>query len=344
MAIRATTSRRQMNRRDPTRSAGLRKEGRAIVTRRVHHLHQRLRYSIQDEDVAGLRRSDNVATRTAFINWVESVSHKLARAENMIEYVIQQALLTPPDWPRELMERAVQRGIDQVEQELSTSLGHLDIGEVHRLHASSASNELRGIAGETERRLLRHVVRALETKASPEALMRDARTVLEKITKLRLNVMINTSVVGAINAGKLFGYKAAGITQVGIDPEWLPRQHMHDAKKAKKKTRGKARKKSPEAEILERALGIERSAALEELASLVEETVQEEVLVNILTAGDDLVCEDCQDIAADGPYDIDKARDLIPAHPNCRCAFVPWDDKRFAAIQEQVEAEQEEFE
>jgi hypothetical protein len=45
--------------------------------------------------------------------------------------------------------------------------------------------------------------------------------------------------------------------------------------------------------------------------------------VNVLTAGDDLVCQVCEDISEEGPYSLDEAQGLIPAHPNCRCAFVP---------------------
>jgi hypothetical protein len=318
--------------RDPTRSAGLRRQGRAIVARRVHALHQSLRYSFQDEDVAGLRRSNDIATRTAFINWYESVSHKLARAEDMVENVIYQNL-TQQDWTRELIERSVQRGLDQVEQELQASVGAWDASEVSRLHAHAAIAEIHGVAGETQRRVLRHVVHALDAKKSPEALMREVRVVLEKITKLRLNMMINMGVVKAVNAGKLFGYEMLGVKQVGINPEWLPAPRVHrDAKKGK----------STEQKILEAAMGKRRAAIIEEVIEAVEEA-EEEVLVNILTAGDDKVCEDCEDIAADGPYDIDKAKDLIPAHPNCRCAFVPWSDKRFAPIVEQQEAETEEF-
>ena len=43
--------------------------------------------------------------------------------------------------------------------------------------------------------------------------------------------------------------------------------------------------------------------------------------VNIqLTAGAE---EQCIALAADGPYDIDNAWGIIPAHPRCRCAWVP---------------------
>ena len=45
--------------------------------------------------------------------------------------------------------------------------------------------------------------------------------------------------------------------------------------------------------------------------------------VNISTAGDDAVCEECEDAAAGGPYTLDEAEDIIPLHPNCRCAWSP---------------------
>jgi hypothetical protein len=49
--------------------------------------------------------------------------------------------------------------------------------------------------------------------------------------------------------------------------------------------------------------------------------------VNVLTAGDDRVCPICEDLEGGGPYDLDTALSLIPAHPNCRCALIPADDE-----------------
>lgn len=63
-----------------------------------------------------------------------------------------------------------------------------------------------------------------------------------------------------------------------------------------------------------------------------------DALVEVLTAGDKLVCEECEDIAGDGPYEYDEAMQLIPAHPDCRCAWVPADDERFAPNEEQEQA------
>jgi len=48
--------------------------------------------------------------------------------------------------------------------------------------------------------------------------------------------------------------------------------------------------------------------------------------VGIRTAGDDMVCEACQAIADGGPYDLDEARRLIPAHEDCRCVLIPAGD------------------
>lgn len=44
--------------------------------------------------------------------------------------------------------------------------------------------------------------------------------------------------------------------------------------------------------------------------------------LDVQTQGDDRVCDNCDAISANGPYGINEARSLIPAHPNCRCLFV----------------------
>jgi hypothetical protein len=62
-------------------------------------------------------------------------------------------------------------------------------------------------------------------------------------------------------------------------------------------------------------------------------------VVEVVTAGDDDVCERCRQIAAEGPYDIDEAEGLIPAHGNCRCAFMPVEGALFFAPRETAEAE-----
>ena len=43
--------------------------------------------------------------------------------------------------------------------------------------------------------------------------------------------------------------------------------------------------------------------------------------VEIITAGDGLVCDDCIDAEDNNPWSINEAQGLLPMHPNCRCAF-----------------------
>lgn len=48
-----------------------------------------------------------------------------------------------------------------------------------------------------------------------------------------------------------------------------------------------------------------------------------DVMAELLTAGDDQVCPECEALAADGPYDLDEIERMIPVHPNCRCVALP---------------------
>ena len=41
------------------------------------------------------------------------------------------------------------------------------------------------------------------------------------------------------------------------------------------------------------------------------------------TAGDRNVCEFCNMMASQGPYNLNEAWGMIPAHPNCRCVMLP---------------------
>lgn len=93
-----------------------------------------------------------------------------------------------------------------------------------------------------------------------------------------------------------------------------------------------------------RALGIDKVGVLDERIRapkrLHDKALPEAAFVNVETAGDHLVCIICQDISDDGPYKLDEAELLIPAHPNCRCAFVPAFDMRYSINREKrAEAE-----
>jgi len=47
-------------------------------------------------------------------------------------------------------------------------------------------------------------------------------------------------------------------------------------------------------------------------------------LVIVVSAKDDLVCMDCEELAASGPMPIEVATQHVPKHPNCRCIIMPY--------------------
>ena len=47
------------------------------------------------------------------------------------------------------------------------------------------------------------------------------------------------------------------------------------------------------------------------------------IMAEWLTAGDNRVCEDCGALSGQ-VFTIDEARGMLPLHPNCRCAWIPF--------------------
>jgi hypothetical protein len=266
----------------------------------VFNLVRRLRLILQEYDVPGLGLGANAPEN--YQPWLEKPSARLMRTETMLKKVVEEELVTPVDWLSALITAAVGRGVARAGKELAMAHGGLDIREVSHLLSASVILELQGISAETSRRVLRSVVKAMVTMRTPQELMKEVRITLERVTRSRLITLVNTETVRAVNAGKLLAYKAGGVKLVGVEPEYYPAELFHTDHK-------------------HRSHG----------------GLWKDELVNVLTAGDELVCEECDDIAAGGPYEIDEAHGLIPAHPNCRCAFVPAEDKRFAEIEEQKE-------
>jgi hypothetical protein len=65
-----------------------------------------------------------------------------------------------------------------------------------------------------------------------------------------------------------------------------------------------------------------------------EETFfREGELVNIIDMGDERVCPICERLVEDGPYTIEEARRLVPAHPNCRCVVDTLERRKVAPIE-----------
>jgi hypothetical protein len=181
-------------------------------------------------------------------------------------------------------------------------------------------HEINGIADVTEQQVVRAVSEGLQARRSPAEINQAVAERIDAIAGARTKAFASTVTVAAHASASLDEYRRASITHVGIIPERnpKPRRQLRDARDPYKY----GRETAPTAYRIGKAQ--KEKAAAEALGE-----------VDVLTAGDDEVCEDCQDISDQGPYEINEAESLIPAHPNCRCAFVPTSDARFAPVGEE---------
>ncbi len=160
--------------------------------------------------------------------------------------------------------------------------------------------ELQGIIEAVSQQAVRAFGTGLLTSQSAPAVARSINSVMDRVGRTRSRALAEFMVVRAHAAATLDVFRAGGVALVGTRAEGGPHQARvaHDAKKKK--------------------------------------WAEPDDLVEVLTAGDDLVCPVCEDISDEGPYTLDDAEGLIPAHPNCRCAFVPADDARFASVHDHI--------
>ncbi len=161
------------------------------------------------------------------------------------------------------------------------------------------ASELDGICAAASQQATRVMTHGLLANAKPKLLARAVAQRLTKIGKQRSRMLANAMVVKAFSSATLQAFRQAAVTQVGTLPE---RNKIKVAK-------------GPHGLHM-----IDRTAMTGG--------------IDVLTAGDDDVCIRCEEASDDGPYSLDEAESLLPIHPNCRCAFVPVDDERFASVHE----------
>lgn len=113
----------------------------------------------------------------------------------------------------------------------------------------------------------------------------------EKIARRRMWQAVDFCTVQTFNRAKIMAYRRNGVLGVGVLPEVKTHGKLHDH------------------------------------VHMVQDAPRN--LVGIRTAGDDRVCAQCEDFAADAPYSLNEAERALPLHPHCRCSVYPWHDRRF---------------
>ncbi len=293
--------------RDPTSTGPLRGKFRNDLDRRWARLRVLVREAISQANILNLGPPTissiaNVAAQHGPLPGVD----KVQGFSRWIEEAMRQIVLGGQgEWAARYVDDAV---------ELATQRAEHLVGRVRKINAvadqrsqhlgSWAEAELRGICDAVSQQAVRAAAQCIMLRKRPAAVARAVCDRINAIGRTRSRQMADHVVVKSFSLATLDAYRAMGISHVGIVPEHLPK--IEQTKHGKTFARDAKRRRKVDLDVVE-----------------------------VLTAGDDQVCELCQDISDDGPYTLDDAEELIPAHINCRCGFIPADDARFASVHEE---------
>ena len=309
---------------DPTGTKPLVNRWSSDLRRRVNQLRVATGQMINKQDILGLKAGAAMQIMAPGITMISTRQEMFQRWLNqaLISIVMEQ----DGGWMRNYLDRAYHDGAnyanDQVE---GTFVIH---NASHRMDGNFAlaKMELKGIMEVTSQQATRVANLGIATNTRPMDIVRGIWEVFERTLFPRAQAMVSLMTVKSFSDGSLDLYQTAGVQQVGLIPEARYAKAQSTAKDAKEITdaprKGAGSRVSRKQTPSKSTIGRIRRQELTLAKKLGEQ-------VNVRTAGDDDVCPICEGIAEDGPYSIDTARSLIPAHPHCRCSFIPADDRRF---------------
>lgn len=320
---------------DPTHTSRLRAQFRRAAVIRMQQFKQQVRAYVVANGMLG------TGTTTNYNPAGVDPGEALKAFNSFITNTAYQVLVQQAEWASPYVEAAYVSGLEAAAILTNTSLGVTR--DKFRFYVESVKLELEGIVDVTLQQLGRAAAGGVGFKRGKMATWREMNKVFNKVTVPRLNALANTMTVLIHNAGRLDYLQAAGHKKVGLLPEQrirLPAQrvdhdcgHDHGPAKLQDISVIKALKRAgiQIARSLQNQFGFGRGSRTEGPGVFRQWQIEREEqrqssvsqMANVETAGDLKVCKTCLDIAARGPYTINHARSLIPAHIGCRCAVVP---------------------
>jgi ADP-ribosyltransferase exoenzyme len=312
---------------DPTETADLRRRWKIYADIRWRRTRAQLRAAIATQNILGLGTQTTSLSLSigglpadekirAFQSWTDQTLNRLVTENDAA-------------WLDPLLAASYARAVRRATRLSSSAERPPAAAEAVAAIQQLALAELQGVVEAVSQQIVRAGADAVLASWTTRELLTRCYAVIEKVGVTRTRALVEALTIKAFTNGTLDQFTVAGVKKVGVLPERLKSPgvpskdgatvvpFMRDARRGTGPGSRLSKTRRPSATTIGR---ITRSArAVEELGQ-----------VNVLTAGDDLVCPICEGIAEDGPYDIDEARSLIPAHPWCRCAFVPAEDARFA--------------
>jgi hypothetical protein len=292
---------------DPTGTAKIRRQFNTMLAIHWRRARVMVRQALVEKNLLGLSSGPaNTAAVGASLSGTPSVQIFQRWIDSVLLSVVQQ---NDGMFVRPFIRSGYDAGVRHAENELGRSVvvtsGVDRIGTLSTL----AFVELQGICEAVSQQAVRVVANGLLVKVSAPKLARQVQDIIDRVGVTRSTAMVELLVVKAFGEATLDVYESAGVTQVGLIPEAKAARRIGDARKTGPGSRS-SRSRTPSRSTIGRIRRLE--ASFEGVGK-----------VNVETAEDDKVCPICEDIADGGPYTINHARTLIPAHPRCRCIFVP---------------------
>lgn len=313
---------------DPTGTRGIRMAMRADITIRFNRIRALLREAIVDQNILGLTRGGAVTSAMIAQAMTAGGAQRLEIFQRWIDTALS---LTVLEQNGTYLKNHIQRGYDKGQAFGQAQVKDLQLPAVLNNEANRIDTlakltfvELQGVCEAVSQQACRAVANAILTKRNGMQIVRAVYKVLTTIGIARADAIAEFVIVRAFNEATLDVYAQAGVAKVGLVPE------------SKGQTRDQAFQDAPQRQARRSGAGSRTSRTEAPSRRTVqriraqEREVERLGRVKVRTAGDDKVCPVCEGIADEGPYSIDRARALIPAHPRCRCTFVPVRDRRFA--------------
>ncbi len=242
-------------------------------------------------------------------------SYKLLVFQKFLDETLRHSVIEDGQWMAPYIADAIGRAEKRARKLLVLDADASSV-DWQSILVATALTELQGVCEAASQQAVRAVSDGLISRQRPAKISRDIVSVLKNIGERRSQFVADYIVIKAFAAATLETFRAQGVTHVGTQAEMVRATPITDAaRKTPQKRHGSTGRFTPYAE--------EPSGYLQRKARRAYKQLQEVPEVDVETAGDDRVCVKCENISAMGPYEIDTALSLIPAHPRCRCIFVP---------------------
>lgn len=313
---------------DPAGASSLRLGLRSAMRMKLNRMRQILKDQLITNDLLGLRMNSISSSMMGSIA-VAGGATKVQVFQSVVDDALKNTFLgADGSYIRPFIDKAYAKGLKFANRK-TKSVGNLHGHDNERDRISTLASmtfvEMQGIAEAVSQQIVRIAADGILTKKPPIKMLKAMYVRLEKVGVSRIKALADFAVTRVFNEAALDAYESAGFSSVGLIPERRRSPKALDAasfRDARRRGSGAGSRISrtvvPSRTTVSRIL--KQQAAVEALGK-----------VNIVTAGDDDVCPTCERLAAVGPYSINAGRSLIPAHPYCRCVFVPAGDRRFAS-------------